>query len=523
MDNELRIANNRAFSALLLPTTDRSRSDAVMSSKEQDDGTGVPFRIQYALAKSEIGTPSDVWVEDSGRWFAGPDGTPVKAHGVVRVINERRKMEERLDRLSKYDPLTGLFNRSHMNVCLEKMFEEIARTGEQAAFMVVGLEHFDLINSVYGYESGDEVITEIAKRLGENLRDQDIVGRFSGAKIGIILPECGDRDMLIAGYRILNLLRKNVVHTQKGPVAISVSIGGVVMPHQAQNSKQVFVAAQQALLESRHSRDAAIVSYCHDPAKDAQRLKDARTAERIVTALKEGHIHLAFQPVVYAGTGKTAFHEALVRLHSPDGEIMEAGNFVAIAQRLGLIRLVDHHALDLALETLTKCPTARFSLNVSNDTACDPEWLSKLANHVQLDKGLAERLIIEITESHAAESLEEAKRFIDSVKDLGCKVALDDFGAGFTSFRNLKSLPFDIIKIDGQFMDNLENSLENQSFIKALVGLAKLYDAETVVEWVEDENSVQLLDDWGVTYLQGFAFGRPQRKLPWPQLPETDS
>ena len=170
----------------------------------------------------------------------------------------------------------------------------------------------------------------------------------------------------------------------------------------------------------------------------------------------------------------------------------------------------------MALETLNKAPTAKFSLNVSFETACDPEWLSKLAHAVMNRRDIAERLIIEITESYAADSLPEALQFIESVKDLGCKVALDDFGAGFTSFRNLKSLPFDIIKVDGQFVDNLESSTENQKFIKALVDLASLFDAKTVVEWVEDDVTTELLRDWGVDYLQGFNFGKPQRELPWP-------
>jgi len=433
---------------------------------------------------------------------------------VVRVINERRKREELLDRLSRYDPLTGLYNRPHLNICLEDTLTEVHRSGEAASFMVVGLEHFDLINSVYGYESGDAVITEIGKRLKDNMRDRDIVGRFSGAKIGIILPECGDRDMLVAGYRVVNLLRENVVATDKGTIAISVSVGGVVMPHQARTSREVFVAAQQALLESRRSRDAAIVTYQHDPEKDAQRTRDAQTAERIVTALKEGHIHLVFQPIVHAGSNEVAFHEALVRLHAPDGTSIEAVDFVSVAQRLGLIRLVDHHALDLALKVLIEHPQARFSLNVSNETACDPEWLSKLANGIQMHSDIADRLIVEITESHAAESLEEAQNFIGSIKDLGCKVALDDFGAGFTSFRNLKNLPFDVIKVDGQFVDNLATSNENQCFIRALTDLSKLFNAKIVVEWVEDVETGKLLASWGVDYLQGYAFGKPTTN-PW--------
>ena len=506
---------SREFNALLLPTTESTRNDAILSSKTVDDGLGVSFRLQYALSAEKLGTASDVWVEDSGRWFAGEDGTPVRAHGIIRVINERRSLEQRLEHLSRHDPLTGLYNRAHLNVRLQDEFDEIARSEGCSSFVVVGLEHFDLINSVYGYQAGDAVIAEIASRLSDNLRDKDIIGRFSGAKLGIILPGSNDRDMLVAGYRILNLLRENVVQTKSGPIAVSVSIGGVVIPQHARDIKQTFMAVHQALGESRRGRNASIVSYRRDEKRDAERQEAAKTAERIVSALKKKRIHLAWQPIVDATTHEVAFHEALIRLEGEDGAAFTAGDFVSTAQNLGLIRLVDHFALDEALKTLAENPTAQFSLNVSNDTACDPEWLSKLAHHAHRCPGLAQRLIVEITESHAAESLEEARRFIDGVKDIGCQVALDDFGAGFTSFRNLKGLPFDIIKVDGQFVDNLKTSTENQGFIKALVDLAKLFDAKTVVEWVEDVETANMLRDWGVDYLQGYTFGEPQRKNPW--------
>lgn len=511
------LGSNRQFNSLLLPQSDSTR-DAIIAgaSAVAPDEIGIPFRIQYGLSAEKLATGSDIWIEEQGRWFADETGQPVRAHGIVRLINERRHREERLHHLSRFDPLTGLFNRSHLNACLEEVFKDQKQSGKNSSFMVVGLEHFDLINAVYGYDAGDEVITEIARRLGENLRDNDIVGRFSGAKIGIILPECDERDMLVAGYRVLNLLRENVIVTAKGPIAISVSIGGVCMPQQARTSREVFVAAQQALLESRRARDAAIIIYQYDPEKARRQLHDAQTAERIVTALKQGDIHLAFQPIVDAKTGETAFYEALIRLQTPDGLALDAGDFVSVAQRLGLIRVVDYHALDLAIDVLARAPTARFSLNVSNETACDPEWLSKLATAIQANPSIPGRLIVEITESHAAESVIEAQQFITSIRDLGLEVALDDFGAGFTSFRNLKELSFDIIKVDGHFMANLTESVENQSFIKALVGLSHLFNARVVVEWVEEEETIAMLRDWGVDYLQGFVLGKPQRELPWP-------
>ncbi|EFL87998.1 bifunctional diguanylate cyclase/phosphodiesterase [Ahrensia sp. R2A130] len=508
---------NRNWEALLVPGSVNSRGAALAESEQTDDGTGVPYQIQYALSGGHLRDGQDVWLEDTGRWFANPEtGRPARAHGVIRIVTERRKREERVDRMSRFDPLTGLLNRARLTVELDTLFSTLVDDGKPASFILLGLEHFDLVNQVYGFEAGDAVMSEAARRITANLRATDIVGRFSGAKIGVVLPECDDQDMLIAGYRMLNVLRNEPIITDCGSIALTISIGGVSIPQHARECRTAFMAANQALEESRRNRDNVVAVYRPDPERERLRLEAGIMAENIINALREGRIHLVWQPIVDAETGEVAFHEALVRLEEHDGTSIEAGDFVAIAERLGLIRLVDHHALDLALETMKRCSTATFSLNVSNETACDPEWLSKVAHAIHECPDIAKRLIVEITESHAAESDDEARRFINSLADLGCRVALDDFGAGYTSFRTLKALPFDVIKIDGQFAVDLEHSVENQTFIQSLVKLASLYGARTVVEWVEDDETAKMLREWGVDYLQGFAYGRPRKLLPWP-------
>ncbi len=514
------IRSNRDFSRFLLATTPANRSDVIFSGLCRDCGKGVPYTVQYALSGKALGHDADLWIEETGRWFSDGKGTksanrPVRAHGVMRVVNERRLVEERMDRLSRFDTLTGLLNRTMLNEAVESQFQIMAQNGTEAGFLLIGFDHFDLINSVYGYAAGDEVITHIANEMHSNLREVDTLARFSGTRLGILLPNCSEREMMVAGHRILDLFGTTVVETSVGPIATSLSIGAVSIPRHARDMRGATVAAQQALTQSRRNRDSSLVSFRVDPVRAKRHLDSAKMAKRIVTALGDGHINLAWQPIVDAKTGKTIFHEALLRLADSEGAPIAAKDFVGVAEELGLIRIVDHHALDLALATLADCPDAVFSLNVCHDTASDPLWLSKLAAAVNRDKTLPGRLIVEITESHAAESMEEALRFIHEVKGLGFRVALDDFGAGYTSFRNLKSLPFDIIKVDGQFVRNLASSNENQSFIRALVDLAGLFDAQVVVEWVEDAATAKLLGDWGVDLLQGFHYGAPDMKVPW--------
>ncbi len=521
--NKVTIATGRDFTRLVAPRSTTNRNEAVFGSTHKDSGKGVYYQIQYALAAEAIGVDEDVWVEDSGRWFAGADGKPERVHGIVRIVNERRALEERFDRLSRFDDLTSLCNRSYLNECLEVELRQAEIENSKIAFVLLALDRFELVNAIYGFDAGDEVIAEVANRMKASLRAGDTIGRFSGAKLGVILKNCDERELLLAGQRFLNNISNDVVLTENGPVAVTASIGGVVMPRYARNVRRATAAVQHALEDARHQRHPRLVAYRPDPKIEKQRREATCLAGEVVSAVKENRLKLAYQPVVNAGSHKIAFHEALVRMINTDGTIISATDFVNVANDLGLIRMVDHQAMDLALDTLKRAPLAYLSLNVSIETSYDPEWLSKLASAIRRRPDIAPRLIVEITESHAAGDLEETCRFVEIIRELGCKIAIDDFGAGFTSFSNLKELPVDIIKVDGQFVDNLANSRENQHFIRSLIELARVFDTKIVVEWVEDDETALLLKEWGVDYLQGYGFGVPVMSAPWPMNPpDTD-
>ena len=239
---------------------------------------------------------------------------------------------------AQHDPLTGLFNRAHLNTCLEAKFRQLKHDNGSAAFILIGIDHFDLINKVYGYESGDAVMVEISNRLREALRDVDTIGRYSGARLGIILDDCDERGLLIAGHRVLNELRNKLVETDRGPIAVSAAVGGVVIPHNASNPRRAFQGAHQALTDSRRERDSTIVSYRPDPQRDAIQKRAAVLAQEIVSALHQGRVHLAYQPIVDAKTHVVEYYEALIRLESEDGSVFSAEEFVKTAEKLGLIR-----------------------------------------------------------------------------------------------------------------------------------------------------------------------------------------
>jgi EAL domain-containing protein (putative c-di-GMP-specific phosphodiesterase class I) len=212
---------------------------------------------------------------------------------------------------------------------------------------------------------------------------------------------------------------------------------------------------------------------------------------------------------VSAKTDKPAIYECLLRMAKPDGTVVSAGEFIPVAEQLGLSRLVDKRTLELSIDLLKKHPSLTLSVNVSSLTASDHEWVVALHRLTGGRREITRRLIVEITETAAIHDLDQTIAFVDTLKELGCSVAIDDFGAGYTSFKNLKLLNVDMVKIDGAFVKDLKSDTSDQVFIKTMIELANTFKMETVAEWVGDTEAATILKDAGITYLQGFLYGMP--------------
>ena len=230
-----------------------------------------------------------------------------------------------------------------------------------------------------------------------------------------------------------------------------------------------------------------------------------------------------YDPVVALRTRAPAFYECLMRVRRPDGSLLALNEVVPLAERLGLVRLLDHRVLELVLDELLAAPTLKASLNVSAASTVDPDWWTALGAMLRAHSGLGERLTVEITETTAIQDIDETRGFVARVKDLGCRIAIDDFGAGYTSFRNLRKLGVDIVKIDGAFVQNLRWSEDDRTFVHTLIDLARRLGLETVAEWVQDEEAAAILSDWGCDYLQGALIGLASTKRPWVNPPTAVS
>jgi diguanylate cyclase (GGDEF)-like protein len=489
-----------------------TRYDAVMQSGRQDDGRGVPYQLQYAL-RTASGAP--LWVEDTGRWYAGASGRPAWAHGVIRVINDRHQREQRLDYLSRFDALTGELNRWHLLQVLGQTLDDAIRFRASCGFLLVAIDGLDRLNESYGFNIGDEVIAAVAKRIAGRLRSGDCVGRFSGNRFGVVLKDCRADDLVATAERLVAAVRDEMAPTSVGPVAVTVTIGGVTAPRHARTADELLVRAQEALGRAKARRRGSVLAYRPSIEREALRRENVRLTDEIVAALNDRRVTVVFEPVARIDTRAVGFYECLMRLQRPDGSLLPAQDVVPVAERLGLVRLLDHRVLELVVNELIAAPNLNASINVSPPSTTDPDWWTGLAAYLRAQPGVAERLIVEITETAAIQDIDETRGFVARVKDLGCRIAIDDFGAGYTSFRNLRKLGVDTVKIDGAFVQDMLKSADDRAFVQTLIDLARRLGLSTVAEWVQDEEAADLLAGWGCDYLQGALIGLASAERPW--------
>ena len=459
------------------------------------------------------------WVHERGRARRDSTGRPRRMLGVIRAIGDRKAQQSRLEQLANYDELTGHFNKSRLREAVDQIIAANQRTHNPAAFLSIGVDNMTMINDLFGYQAADTVLIEIGRRLDSCLRVSDLIGRLGGDRFGIVLSHCPPDNIHAVAEKILAEVNSAPVTTSRGPIYATVSIGGVSFPDQGLTSYDVITRAETALAEAKRAgRDC----YTHYRMTQEQRERQRRSlsiGEEVQKALREDRILFAFQPVVSAETGEVDYYECLLRMRGRDGRVIAAGEFVPVLEQLGFIRLIDRYVLDKAFSELSAHPEVRLGFNISGLTAADRPWLRALTSQLRNRPEIAGRVVIEITETAALYDIEESARFVSALRQAGCRVALDDFGAGHTSLRHLQTLAVDTVKIDGSFVHNLGASPDNQIFLRHLLGLAKGFGFHTVAEGVETAAEAAILHREGIGYMQGYYYGRPSLDRPWLQAP----
>jgi diguanylate cyclase (GGDEF)-like protein len=520
------ISSGRAFAQHVSAESASTRYEAVVQTREQDTGQGVSYQIIYGLhaprGSARAGAPFK-WIEDVGRWFTGPDGRPARAQGVMRDITERYEAERQRNYHSQFDALTGALHRAHFIEHAAKRLVECLRKGGTFAVLLAGVDNLFVFNRTYGYDVGDELIAAIGVRIRAEIRSTDLMARYAGNKFALFFEAFDAEEMEAAARRILATVEETPFLTTAGQISATLHIGGVVAPEQGRMIQAVLRHAEEALEGARQSLGDRYTAYAANLTREDARMHCLHVSDEIISALNQGRVVLALQPIVAAKTHEIAFYEALLRLDNDDGQLITPSAILPVAEKTGLIQLIDQRVLELATAQLIQDPTLQLSVNVSGTNLLDVQWQDRLLAACRHNSDVARRLTIEFTETTAITDVEATRRVIAAMKSCGVKIAMDDFGAGHTSFRNLRSLQVDLLKIDGAFVQNLSRSEDDRAFVRTLVDLARHLGIPTVAEWVEDAESAAILAEWGVDYLQGHYFGAAQPAARTSRLRDTQN
>lgn len=378
--------------------------------------------------------------------------------------------------------------------------------------LVAGIDRMSLLNEALGSAFIDKVIEKIFIRLRETFSEQVFIARIGGDVFGLFFPNAPHAEMASVAQHLVRSFHVHPVQTEKGPVAVSISIGGVLM--RQNNSHDGLTHAEAALRVAKDKGRGRFISY-HEAAEEIQTYRRTmETGQTFMKALKEGRLKLAFQPVMNSKTNQVSFHESLIRYIDEHGKMHSAEQFIPAIEKLGLTTIIDRYVMGLAIRELDQYPDLILSFNVSNLTLQDEDWLRGLVAALRHRPKLAGRMIIELTETVAMADMGRAKKVIQTLRDMGCSVALDDFGAGYTAFSQIRELGVNFVKIDKSFIRNLDQK-ESMLFIRTLQTLAEGLGIQTVGEGAETLNEARQLADDGVNFIQGYVYGFPVTERVW--------
>ncbi len=442
-------------------------------------------------------------------------GRPMHFVGQVQDITERRSYEGQLRYMADHDHLTGLLNRRTFEHELSGHINRIERYGRKGAVLMVDLDHFKYFNDTRGHSAGDALIVRIARELQSRLRDSDVVARLGGDEFAVLLPEGSRSDAEVVAGDLLEHVRATSPGGGLGAgKGVTASIGIASFEEcKGLTADEMMVSADIAMYDAKeHGRDR-IAHYTTEEHSEPRIESHMRWAAEISDALAEGRFELVAQPIVPLREEGMEQLELLLRMRDRHGDLIPPGSFLYVAERIGLISQIDRWVVERAIDFLAaarrKGRDLRVEINLSGHTIGDESLLELIRSKLKAYDLPPDRLVFEVTETVAVANIARAAAFAQSLCDLGCRFALDDFGAGFGSFYYLKHLPFDYLKIDGEFVKNCAVDETDRILIASVVQIAKGMGKKTIAEYIEDAETVNTLTDLGVDFGQGYHLGRP--------------
>ncbi len=444
-------------------------------------------------------------------------GDPITLLAVGLDISERKQNEARLAYLADHDPLTGCYNRRRFVADMERMLLSAHDASRRGCLLFIDLDRFKFLNDTSGHHAGDSLLLLVTDELRKLIRPYDILGRLGGDEFAIGMLDC-DESTAIATAEKVNAQLAAISHPGLGiKHPITASIGIALFPNGGFGVRDLLVHADIAMYQAKDKGRNGWHIFSPDE-KARERLHEWLVwEERIKRSMAENTFELHFQPVMLLSQNTIAHFEILLRLRMPDGTVATPVELLDIAERSNLIRDLDLWVVRKAIAYVAGLPRemdgTTFTVNLSGVSIGDKTLLHNLKSLFETTDIDPRRIIFEITETAAVADLSRAREFVNAVKSIGCCFALDDFGSGFSSFYYLKHFPVDYVKIDGSFIFNLADSLDDQILVRAMVDIAKAYNKKSVAEFVENESTLKILQNYGVDYVQGYYIGKPAPHL----------
>jgi len=430
---------------------------------------------------------------------------------VARDIQERKRAEARLREMADHDSLTGLVNRVGFEHALTRHVDYAARYGSGGSVIALGIDTFKYVNETLGSAAGDELLVGLAEVIGGRLRKTDVLARVGGDVFGILVHGADKSKATALAEELLDRARKHAFVVKGEALRITMSAGVTSLEERPVVGAELLAEAEAAMHAAKEAgRDRVLGFDAEGRELDEQRV----WTERVRQATERGLFVLTCQPIVELASGDTTQYEVLLRMRDDGGGLVEPRAFLATAERFGLIGGVDRWVTQQAVRLIEahnrEGGELILEVNLSGRTMGDARFPDDVKKQLASSGIDPASLIFEVTETAAVADIEQARSFAQSLAKLGCRFALDDFGAGYASFYYLKHLPISYLKIDGEFVRELPDSQTDRLIVSALVDVCEGLDIKTIAEFVGDKATLEVTRDLGVDFAQGYYFGRPE-------------
>ncbi|HLT89964.1 MAG TPA: PAS domain S-box protein, partial [Woeseiaceae bacterium] len=446
----------------------------------------------------------EVPIQDSAAPIRDRIGNIIGAVMVFHDVSRESRLFRQLSYQASHDSLTGLINRREFENRLVAALDGAHKKGLRHALLYLDLDQFKVVNDTFGHTAGDELLRQISELVQARLRSNDVVARLGGDEFGILLERCSEERAIEVAEAIRSAVEAHRFTWQEAFTSVRCSIGVVMIDDESPSVASLMSSADVACYSAKDMGRNQV--HVYQQSDVSMRHEEMKWVSRITSAVEEGRLELFYQPIIAIGGQPRhgpAHYELLLRMRDEDGELVNPDQFIPAAERYNLMSMLDRWVIREALTHLAdRRPPgaqARFTLaiNLSGTSLSEDRFLEFVVDELGKQKLPQGAICFEITETAAISNLSRVIHFMQSLKKLGCKFSLDDFGSGLSSFTYLKNLPVDYLKIDGQFIRNVADDSVDESMVRAINEVGRAMGIETIAERVETRQVLDKLGELG--------------------------